>query len=186
MKTTFSKEEIHENKGCYSHKQVNSLSFINNNIITIKDILKSKISINDKCWFVYNNCDLSLDEKRKLTLKLAWCVLPIYEKEYPNDSRVRDCLQAVEDFNAGKLTLDELKEAHSNIHVANCATNSNAAYYMANAVYAANVNTDVYTANAVYYAANIAADATNADAYAANGKSKYFQKLQQILIDFIK
>ena len=36
-----------------------------------------------------------------------------YEKEYPNDSRVSDCIKASEDYLDGKITLDELTTAQS-------------------------------------------------------------------------
>jgi len=110
MKTIFTKQEILQSKGCYTTKQVEQLSFINNQEIDIQTIFESEISIKDKRWFIYNNCDLTLDEKKKLSLQLAWAVLPIYEKKYPNDLRIRECLQATEDFYSGKVSLDFLIE----------------------------------------------------------------------------
>jgi hypothetical protein len=40
-----------------------------------------------------------------------WCAkqcLPNYEKEYPNDKRVSDCIKATEDYLAGRISLAEL------------------------------------------------------------------------------
>ena len=110
MKKEWTKQEIIANKGCYSIEEVEALSFINKDNITLLDILNSEISIKDKRWFLFNRCELTLDNKKELALKMAWCVLPIYETKYPNDSSVRECLQAIEDFNSGKITIEILKE----------------------------------------------------------------------------
>jgi len=56
MKKIFTKEDVINSKGCYSKEQVLNLSFINNEIILISDILNSEISIKDKRWFLYNSC----------------------------------------------------------------------------------------------------------------------------------
>jgi hypothetical protein len=43
-----------------------------------------------------------------------WCAkqcLPNYEKEYPNDKRVSDCIKATEDYLAGRISLAELESA---------------------------------------------------------------------------
>ena len=108
MKKIFKKEEILSNKGCYSREQVLNLSFINNREITLIDIMKSEISIQDKRWFLYNKGELSTNQKKVLALKLAWGVLPIYEDQYPGDNRVRDCLQDIEKFNLDNIFFNEL------------------------------------------------------------------------------
>ena len=110
MKKEFTKQEIIDNKGCYDLQQVEKLSFINKDNITLIDILNSEISIKDKRWFLFNKCQLSLNNKKELALEMAWCVLPIYESKYPNDTRVKECLQAIKDFNSGKITIEVLRE----------------------------------------------------------------------------
>ena len=112
MKTQFTPVEIMSGRGCYSKERVNYLSFIQNKqpIISIQTILESEISIKDKQWFVFNNCKLYLKEKMSLSLKLVWAVLPIYEDKYPNDFRIRELLQAIEDFNQGRISKDILLE----------------------------------------------------------------------------
>ena len=42
MKKNWTKQEIIDNKGCYSTEEVNNLSFINNETITLIDILNSE------------------------------------------------------------------------------------------------------------------------------------------------
>jgi len=61
----FTKHFIRKNKGYYTLKQVNQLSFINNKEITLKDIINSEIDIKDKYWFIYNNCNFNVDERYK-------------------------------------------------------------------------------------------------------------------------
>ena len=88
---------------------------------------------------------LNLEEKRELALQLAWSVLPIYESKYPNDSRVKDCLQAIEDYKNGKITIEILIEKRQ--HAAAAAVAAAAA--------------DAADADAAYYAAAAAANNGN-------------------------
>ena len=155
MKKIFKKEEILSNKGCYSREQVLNLSFINNREITLIDIMKSEISIQDKMWFLYNKGELSTNQKKVLALKLAWAVLPIYEDQYPGDNRVRDCLQNIEKFNLDNIFFNELAVKR------NAAAEATAAYAAAEAAAEA---ADAYAAIAAAYAAAAAAAYANAAA----------------------
>jgi hypothetical protein len=167
MKRVFKKHEI--NYGCYDQDQFNQL-WPKTRSVTIKQILESpNIPIKDKRWFVWNNCNLSLNEKKELALKLSWIVLPIYEEKYPNDLRVRECLQAIEDFKLGKISIDILKEKRT---AAYAAADAAAAYAAASA--------------AAYAAASAAADAAAAAAAAYAKKQTYSQQIQQTLIYFVK
>ena len=161
MKKIFKKEEILSNKGCYSREQVLNLSFINNREITLIDIMKSEISIQDKRWFLYNKGELSTNQKKVLALKLAWAVLPIYEDQYPGDNRVRDCLQNIEKFNLDNIFFNELAVKRNAAAYAAEAADAYAAYAAAAA--------DAYAAEAAYAAVYAAAEAAAeaADAYAA-------------------
>ena len=156
MKTTFTKQEILQGKGCYSTQQASdwfdNLS-MGQNALTIAEILNSKINIKDKRWFVYNSCDLILEEKKELSLLLAWAVLPIFELKYPNDNRVKACLEGIEKFNKGEITRDEL-------------------LILRRAAYDAAADAD-----AAYAAAY---------AYAAAKDLAYTQKLNSILLTFMK
>lgn len=76
----------------------------------------------------------------------AELVLPIYEKKYPNDKRVRDCIEMTRKWANGKATIEEVRQARS------------ASAYAAYASYA-------YAAYASYASAAAAAAA----AYAADG-----------------
>ena len=155
MKKIFKKEEILSNKGCYSREQVLNLSFINNREITLINIMKSEISIQDKRWFLYNKGELSTNQKKVLALKLAWAVLPIYEDQYPGDNRVRDCLQNIEKFNLDNIFFNEL------------AVKRNAAAEAATAAAYATAEAATTAAYAAAYATAYAAAAAEATAYAA-------------------
>ena len=188
MKTTFTKKDMMQRKGCYSMQQVVDLFFTDNTEITIETILTSSIPIKDKRWFVYNSCDLTLDEKKKLSLLLSWAVLPIFETKNPNDNRVRECLEGIEKFIKGEITKEELlilKLAAGDAADYAAATDDYAAAY---AAYAA-----IDAADYAVYATTTDADAAYAAAYAAaayaataDAKLTYTQNLNIILLEFVK
>ena len=145
MKKTFTKEYILSMRGCYDRDEVNNLSFINNKRITLKTLFNG-LPIKDFSWFLVNKCDLTLTEKRMFALHCAKQVLPIYEKHYPEDKRVRECIEATEKYLNNKIDIDELREKRR-------AANAAAA-----AAYAAYADADANAADAY-------ADAADADAY---------------------
>lgn len=62
--------------------------------------------------------------RKKLVLCACECArlsLPIYEKKYPNDNRVRNCIEVAERWAKGKTTIEELREARSVAHAASGA-----------------------------------------------------------------
>jgi len=132
MKIIFSKLELIKGRGCYDTKRINEL-FPTEKEIYIREILSvESVNIKDKRWFVYNSCELTLAEKKELCIILAYIVLPIYEEKYQNDLRPRECLDAIQLFKDGKITLNELKEKRND-----AADAAYAAAYAADAAYAA-------------------------------------------------
>ena len=211
MKTTFTKKDMMQRKGCYSMQRVVDLFFTDNTEITIETILTSSIPIKDKRWFVYNSCDLTLDEEKKLSLLLSWAVLPIFETKNPNDNRVRECLEGIEKFIKGEITKEELlilkraaayaadtaadayADAADNAADNATATAAYAAYNAVATAEAAAADAYVAAAYAAYAAAEANDDAENAayDAYAAveaadDAKLTYTQKLNSIVLEFVK
>lgn len=95
---------------------------------------------------------------QRWAVKVAESVLHIYEKDYPNDMRVRDCIIATTQYLDGKINKDELiiKRKAANDAV-NTAVN-NAAYNAANTAANAASNAAVYAA--FYTAAKTAANKT--------------------------
>ena len=147
MKKEFTKEFILSERGCYSREQVNALSFINNEIITLKDMLTSELPLKDKFWWLCKKCELTKDENVLIAIKCARVVLHLFEDKYPNDDRPRKAILAAEKY----------LETH----------NAAAAAYAADAAYAA-AAANAYAADAAYAAAAAAAaDAADAAAAAA-------------------
>ena len=117
-------------------------------------------------WYAGKKAGSAGDEKRK-TLVLAACActrlaLPLFEKRYPSNKRVRECIETAEKWARNEATLEALQVARRNCYAADASDASAAAYAAAYAAYAA------AAANAAVYAAD-ASDASAA-AYAAARK----------------
>ncbi len=112
MKRTFTKEYMLSNRGCYSRDSMLSTPFIKNEIITLKNLFDG-LPINDFTWFFVRKCDLTLSQKKEIALHCAKQVLPIYEKQYPNDSRVRESLEATEGYINGTTSIEELMKSRA-------------------------------------------------------------------------
>ena len=123
---------------------------------TLQEFLSWPISIKDKFYFVRNYTDMTTKQKQLLALMCAKVSLDIYENKYPDDKRVRECIEATEQFLDGNITAEQLREKR------------NAAADAADAAYAAAYAADADAAADAAYAAAYAADADAADAaYAA-------------------
>jgi len=94
MKTTFNKQYIIDNKGCYELNQVEKLSFINNPTITIEEVVNSEMPTKDKYWWVIKKCDLTVRQKQELAISCAEIVLVIYENKYPDNKAPRNAIKA--------------------------------------------------------------------------------------------
>jgi len=169
MKKTFTKDFYLSHRGCYDFNKMFNL-VDNNPHETIEDFLNWNISINDKFFFLFNYCNLTLRNKQDMALMCAKIVLPVYEKEFPNDSRVTECIHATELFLNGEITLEQLREKREAAADAADA-NANAADAAYAAAYAAANAANAYDTAALTAAANAAAydTAANANANVANG-----------------
>ena len=108
-----------------------------------------------------------------ITSYALWCaeqVLDIYEKEYPNDKRVRECLEGIRKYQAGKISKKDLLILRN---AAYDAYDADTAAYAAYAAYAA-AGVVAYAAAdaAAYAAADAAAYAAADDTYATRDKQK--------------
>ena len=95
--------------------------------------------------------------RRKLVACAADCAalaLPNWEAKYPNDRRVRDCIEACHAWSRGEITTEQLRAA------ARAASAAYAAYAAASAAYAAYAADDAYAADAAAYADHAAWAAT--------------------------
>ena len=156
MKTIFSKQYILNNKGCYNKEQVEQIPFDEKEGITLKQLFEY-LPIKDFNWFLCSGCRLTKLQIQLFALENATFVLPFYEKRYPNDKRVRDCVEYIKFFLEGNGDTDTL------------SIKRNAAAY----AYAADADADAAAADAAdaAYAASAAADDAYAAAYAAAAAS---------------
>jgi hypothetical protein len=158
MKTIFTKEYIINNKGCYTSKDLEDMFFEIGESPSLK-MLFDYLPIKDFVWFLTKKTELSKEQLAWFSLRCAFYGLPFYEKKYPNDSRVKSCLECTEGFLKGNKSVVELKKAMDD------AYNAYAAAGRADATCAFDAAADAYTAAA--YAAAGRADATH------NGDSAY-------------
>jgi hypothetical protein len=177
MKKVFTPDYIRKNKSCYELPQVNRISFIDNPEIHINDILNSEISLKDKGWFLVQKCELTNKQKADLAHRLAWVVLPIFEAKHPKDKRVRECLDAITQFNAGEITREVLLNKRDAAADAAAYAAADAAAYAA--AYAADAAAADAADAAYAYADAYAADAAAYAAYAAAAYAAYADAAKQ-------
>jgi hypothetical protein len=106
MKKVFSKKYIRENKGCYSESEVEAIPCINEKITLEK--LFQDLPFKDFVWFFTRKCDLSEIQKKYFALECVKIVLPVYELRYPNDNRVRNCIEKTELYLKSECSIEEL------------------------------------------------------------------------------
>ena len=99
---------------------------------------------------------LNKKQNQEIAIFSAKSVLHIYEDSYPDDKRVRECIEAVEKYLLDEITRDVLLEKRR------------AAYTTACVVYATTRAAAYATTRAAAYAAYAASDAANAAAYASD------------------
>jgi len=144
--------------------------------IDFKFILESN-GVNDTFWVLRTQ-----PEKIKMLISadIVESVLHIFEKQYPNDMRVRNCIQGVRDYCNGKITkakLNILKFDAADAADA-VAVNTYTAYVVADAAY------DVANAaSAVVYTSVYAA--VDANAYTDVARKKQWKKSEEILLKYI-
>ena len=189
MKKSFTPKEIMKGKGCYSTSEVNALSFIDQPEITIQTILDSEISISDKFWFVFANCDLTVKEKQLLNLNCAKINLAHYQKECAKNGwteikEIAELTQLCDDYVSGKITLIVFNEKRTANAYANAYAYANAnaiAYAIAIAIayaYAYAIAIAYAYANDIAYA--------NAYAYAYANAIAYANEFLEMLKEFMK
>jgi len=127
--------------------------------VKFSQILESN-GLDDALWCLRSICPEHEKEVRLFAVDCAERVLPIYEKKYPNDSRVRDCIEATKKYLNDEITLEELRVFRVAAYAAAYAADADA-YAAADAAAVAAENDAAYAA----YAAAVAA-AADAAAYA--------------------
>ena len=110
----------------------------------------------DKFWLLLREEFIPENDLHELACKFAESVLHLFEKEYPNDLRLRKAIEAKRKFIKGEISKDELAAAR--------AAASAAAWDAARAAASAAARA---AASAARYAARAAADAASDAASAA-------------------
>lgn len=141
------------NFGCYANDRLMECSFMQNDTVTLMDILNSEIPLADKYWFVCRRI-ASEEQNQQIAISVAEITLPIFENKHPDDQSPRQAIEATKQYLAGTISIDQLMEKRR----AAAATIS--AYSMALTAYSAAPTADyaaAYAAKYAVYAAAIAA-----------------------------
>ena len=136
--------------------------------LSFKYILESN-GIKDAVWAL---CVLDYKDQALFRADVAELVLPIFEEEYPNDSRPRKAIEAIRDFYHGKINEVQLKNA------ACVARDAYDAASIARAAYAAYASWCAGACRA-YDTACVGADSTD-DA----GNIEYWNEVEQLFIKY--
>ena len=176
MKKTFTKQYLIDNRGCYELSQVEALLCINNESITLNDLF-DELTIRDFCWWLVRKCDLTEGQKVSFAVHCAEQVLPIYEAKFPNDFRLRECLEATKKFQSGEITKEEL-EAKRRVAAYHACSTSLVASAVICAAYASTANNKVAAHHYIHYAHQAAAIASN-----ANNKVAYKQSIWEFVLN---
>ena len=132
-------------------------------------------------WYAGKKSGPVGDERRK-KLVLAACecarlALPIWEKRYPDDKRVRNCIETAEKWARNEATLEALKVSRQNCCAAADAAAA-AAYAAAYAYSASAYSADAYSAAyAATYAATYSATRKKVLAECAEIVRKHYPEL---------
>jgi hypothetical protein len=135
-----------------------------NKKIDLKFILESN-GIKDTYWV------LKTQDKKNVMLILAdvvESVLHIYEEKYPNDFRVRDCINGIRDFCNDKITGEDLENLRDVVWTIVCAADndirwvSSSAYWASTSTSVAYWADDGWVTDRAFGAARDAAMATDA------------------------
>jgi hypothetical protein len=174
-----------------SERLVDALSYGNSGVICRVEVGEDYLEGSDKLVSSYRkvlavaDCTSILQQ---FAIETAESVLPIYEKEYPNDNRPRAAIEAVKAYLAGEISQAELESA---VDAARAAVDAAAdaadaaAFDAARAAdaYAARATYAAYAARATYAAAD-AADAAAFDAArAADAYSELNDQLEQQVLE---
>jgi hypothetical protein len=157
MQKVFSKQFMIDNRGCYTLEQLEDCSFMKvEDFVTLESILKSEIGLSDKFWFVCYKSATN-EENQQIAIWVAEIVLPIFEEQFPDDKRPRQCIEAAQQFIAGNISPGDLSNKRKDTYAAAATyATAKAANAAVGCAYAAKAAADaayaVYAAYAAYAA----------------------------------
>jgi hypothetical protein len=157
------------------------LKFVGSNFggdekIPLSDIIKSN-DIDDAIWALRATTECSKKVYQQIALFCAESSLSIYEKKYPDDKRVRECIEATKKYIAGEIKIDELIKFKRAASAASYAAASYAA--------ASSASSAVAAAYGAYGAASAAASSAVDAAYGADAKKEFKKKLEIKLLELL-
>ncbi len=100
---------MQDNCGCYYTSDLEACSFMASDQIELSSIINSEIPLRDKFWFVCKKINTK-EQNQKLAIDVAEIVLPIHENRYPEDMRVRECIEAAKQYITRYISLEKLIE----------------------------------------------------------------------------
>ena len=95
---------------------------------------------------------LPLESAKWFVLDCAKFVLPVFEQQYPNDKKVKKCIELSESFLNGTGCLNKLVGACNTVYSDFCDTDFDLAYFIAAAAYDAAVNAAADACHVAAYA----------------------------------
>ena len=114
-------------------------------------------------WMLWLCSTKSWPERKAIVRVACDCaelVLPIYENNHPNDSRVRDCIETTRKWTCGEATLEDVRNARNTVYTIYGEGDAAASFASLAAAYAAAVAADAATSYTdASEAASLAADA---------------------------
>lgn len=99
VRKEFTKQFIIDNRDCNSYEQIISYSFMNKDTILLLELLQSEMIIQDKCYFVYQKCNLNVEQKKDLSLLLSQSI----KQRYSDNKTIEEYFQAIESYDLEKL-----------------------------------------------------------------------------------
>src|SRR4030042_866898 len=119
MRKTFTKEYIRDNLDCYLRGNKRFIPVIENSLsklsddVTLKDVLTSAIRLQDKFWWLLVRSDITVEELKDVSSRIADISLIIYEQENPGDDRLRKAFELIAE---GENPVPGLKEMISELN----------------------------------------------------------------------
>ena len=177
MKLYTTVKALEEKNACYDDKRWKD--FMTKMNITSEDQpfdISSCLKVTGIKDCVWALCTQDSKDIARFNADVASLVLPIYQKRYPSDKRVRHCISLTYKYAVGLCSKADLKKA------------ANAAYAAADIAYAAYAYAAAYAAYANAYAN--AAAAADTYAYATNVATVYaayeeiWNKIEELFIEY--
>ena len=167
--STFNSDYIKTLKPCKNGLDNFILNYPNFNGKLSELLQLNNISYDHKIWLVKKTVNLKI--LQQWALECSYLVLNNYEKLYPNDDRVRKCLDITKNFLLGNATIEELNSASSAADSAADSAASSAAYSAASSA--------AYSASSAAYSASSAARSAAYSVYLAARSASSAAYLEQ-------